>query len=191
MDLKTKTVQDVFDFIDEATKNRKYSPDVATSIRVSLRLVQLELNEEEKKSLTVFKDHLAQVLTITYNKNKNRISASTFERYKRRINQVLKDYENYADNPTKMAAWNPASRIQKPKTSLAQKPVNHEDKVDVKPDLDEKHDYTEKGEMTKFELALRPNIRVFIQTPADITVEEVQKVKIYIESLEKLAELNK
>lgn len=101
-----KTIQIMIDFIKAAETSRKYLPNVAANYRTPLRLIGQELNEEESQSIESFKNNLDQIFAAFYSRNQAKISASSIEIYKKRIRNLISDYENYGSDPSKMAAWN-------------------------------------------------------------------------------------
>lgn len=94
------------DFINSAQKSRKYMENTATNYRTPLRLIIPELTDEEKNSLDLVKKNLDQIFTTLYNKNSSKLSASSIEVYKRRIRNLISDFEKYGTSPSAMANWN-------------------------------------------------------------------------------------
>lgn len=94
----------LYDFVDRAVKNRKYPSNTAHGMRAALRMFEVEINEEEKASIDKFRDNLDQIYQSVSIKNKD-VAASSLMSYKSRVSKVLKDYERYGVDPTKMANW--------------------------------------------------------------------------------------
>lgn len=181
------TFQSLYDFVNIAVRNRKIAPDTATGYRVSLKLFEAVLNEDEKNALSTFKDRFEAIYANVVNKNKSNLSMATLLRYKNRVKRILEDYTNYGIDPSKMASWNRVtySRSNKSKTKedlqvspitkKASPPMESESTDDL---------YPREVPITRFEIVLRPNIKAIILTPGDLTLSEAKKLKAYIEYLE-------
>lgn len=129
--------KNLYEFIDIAEKNRKYLPNTATNYRTPLRLVESELTDEEKNSIDLVKTHLNEIFALLYSKNSDKLSASSFEVYKRRVRSLISDYEKYGDDPAKMAAWdrNPQPRILKKIKNLPKKEIDYSEANATSPAL--------------------------------------------------------
>jgi len=113
---------DLKNFIDIAEKDRKYVPNTATGFRNALNIFETELNEQEKESLPKLKENIDAIYMNVYRKNQKELTSKTLLEYKRRIMKLIKDYEQYGNDPNKMAAWAPAQRtIIKKKTKSCRK----------------------------------------------------------------------
>lgn len=180
------TFQNLIEFVDVAEKNRKYGPNTALAFKAALRLFEKELNEQEKESVDVFRDRLEQISQVVHRVNSSKFTASTIETYKRRIKSLLKDYYLYAEDPSKMAAWNRPARVVRRKSKTAS---DQGEKVQT---ASEAIDLSTSASipMTRFELPLRPSVKAIVLTPSDITNDETKKLKKYIEYLESLTELS-
>jgi len=179
-------------FISSAERERKYPPNTATGFRAALSMFEPELNEQEKESLQIFKEHVDDIYMSVYRKNKV-FNSKTLLEYKRRILRLMTDYEQYGTDPNKMASWTPARRISKKaikkssgeKPSASNAPNTEKDEESNTPIVPVVPSVT----MNRFEITLRPNIRAIILTPADLKSEEAIKIKKYIEYLESVAEV--
>src|SRR5688572_12350319 len=116
------------DFINSAVKSRKYPESTAQTLRAAVKLYEQELNEEEQKSVELFRKNLEQIANAVFNKNKLRFSAGSLATYKSRVIKVINDYEKYGTDPSKMAAWNPRVVVRAKKASKIA------DEVDVSTD---------------------------------------------------------
>lgn len=123
-----KTFKDLKEFIQSAEKSRKYLPVTVSNLKAPLRLLDTELTEEEKNSVDLIKQHLDEIFNLIFSKTDN-LSADSIIVYKRRIHNLISDYEKYGDDPAKMAAWdrNPQPRKLKEKriNGLSKKKVDH------------------------------------------------------------------
>lgn len=161
-------------FIDAAETSRKYPSNTATSKRTALNLFEKELKNEEGESLEVFSNNLDKIAQEVFNKNSSSMSASSVETYKRRISSLIKDYEKYGTDPTKMSSWNRPTRKMKKKVV---KEKNDNQEISVQPSE------VSSIETSRFEVSLRPGVKSIVVVPADITKEEVEKIKKLIDSL--------
>lgn len=176
------TIQSLTEFITAAQKSRKYPDNTAGAMRSSLRLFEPELTEEEKESLDTFKGHLDQISQSVFNKNKSKMSAVSLETYKRRINVLLRDYELYGTDPSKMASWNREVRTRNSNKSKLASPKNKMEQEAGETGGERSLD--QGSTMTRFEISLRPDVKAIILTPSDMTIDEVGKIKGYVEYLE-------
>lgn len=178
------TFKDLFDFIDRASKNRKYLPNTATSFRTPLRIVEVELTDEEKASVGLLKERLDQIFHTIFSKNSN-LSAASLEVYKRRIRNLISDYEKYGKDSSKMANWNREvifKKISKAKNTGKQLYIeddneqNSEGLVEVISDMG--------NDMIKFELPFDDGTTALIFTPRNLTKSKLHRIKGYITYLE-------
>lgn len=179
-------ISELREFVDIVESERKYAPNTATGYRVALGVFEKELNEKESEDLQEFKGHLDPIYQNVYRNNKTKFKATTLEEYKKRIKKVIQDFETYANDPSKMAAWNPAR--QQP--SLNSKKTAQEKSEDLGvinktqlPEIPER----ESGSLTRFELPLRPNMKAIILTPSDLTSREVDKILAYVNYLKSIS----
>lgn len=169
----------LLEFIDTAERNRKYPKGTAVGRRAALRLFESELNDEERESLDTFKAHFDQIYQNVFNKNKAKMAVESLLTYKNRLNALISDYEKFGIDPTKMANWNrPVRRVS----------TNGKGKGEEK--QDQPHQETERYkeiDMSRFELPLRVGVKAIILVPSDITKEEVDKIRKYIDFLESIS----
>lgn len=179
----SSVTKELLDFIDTAERNRKYPGGTAAGRRSALRLFEVELNDEEKESLDTFKKNLDQIYQNVFNKNKSNMSAGSLTTYKMRLESLIKDYEKYGQDPTKLANWNRPVRKYK-KASLAKEVSDSIPATESKPEVL----LPEKGsDFSRFELPLRPGIKAIIIVPSDISKSEVEKLRGYINFLDSIA----
>ena len=167
------------DFIDAAEKSRKYPSNTASARRSAIRLFEPELNDQEKESLETMKKNFDHVYQNVFSKNKSSMTAESLQTYKNRFLRVIKDYEKYGLNPTKMASWN--RPVRKMSANRVVKNGNELSLHSGSSDQDE-------TEMSRFELPLRQNVKAIILVPSDITKSEVEKVRKYIEFLDSISQ---
>lgn len=181
----SKTYQHLFEFIAAAEKSRKYPSSTATSYKTPLRLIENELNEEEKESFETFKSHIDQIFQSFYSKNPSKMSAASYEEYKRRVKRLIDDYEKYGVDPTKMASWNRPVIIRKSNQQTHESKLSAAN-IDV-PESNSGRPLEQGGAMNRFEFVFPPNRKVIILTPSDLNKEEARKIKAYIDYLENAA----
>lgn len=172
----TNNLQGLYDFIDKAETNRNYPPNVATNFKTPLNLVEKELTEEEKNSIDLLKKNLDQIINTIYSKSGNKLSASSLEIYKRRMKNLIEDYENYGKDPSKMATWNRKTLIRKPK----------ERKVVIKENvIDSPADFSPSFESSEFQAAdlVLSSGRARIIVPKEISPDDAKKLKFQIDLL--------
>jgi hypothetical protein len=109
------------DFVNRALRSRKYARNTASSFQSPLKLLEPELNEEEKQSVDLIKKNLDQIFNVVYDRNSSLLSATSIQEYKRRIKNLISDYERYGTNPTAMANWERSTIARRLK---ADKPVH-------------------------------------------------------------------
>lgn len=178
------TVTEVLhDFINTAERNRKYPRGTAGGRRAALKLFESELNDEERESLDTFKAHLEQIYQNVFNKNKSKMDLKSLETYRNRLNALISDYEKYGADPVKMANWNRSVR----RVSKKGEKKNDKEQFQLTKDVEK---YKEVN-MSRFELPLRSGVRAIILVPSDITKDEVNKIRKYIDFLESISNVEK
>lgn len=177
----SSVINQLFDFINTAEKNRKYPQGTALGRRAALKLFEAELNEGEKESLGTLKANLEQIYQNVFNKNKSKMNAESLVTYKKRLEKLIEDYEAYGIDPTKLANWNRATRKVRINTTQS-------NNQKVKEQIPNSSSASGKEiELSRFELPLRPNVKAIIIVPSDIKKSEVEKVRKYIEFLESIS----
>ena len=71
-----------------------------------MKWIEPELTDEEKDSLDIFKKNIDQIFNLLYSKHSDKLSANSIEVYKKRVKNLIGDYEAYGKNPSAMAKWN-------------------------------------------------------------------------------------
>lgn len=178
----SSVTKELLEFIDTAERNRKYPAGTASGRRAALRLFETELNEEEKESLDTLKKNLDQIYQNVFNKNKSNMDVKSLATYKMRIESLIKDYEGYGQDPTKLAGWNrPVRKINKVAGKQEAKDSNLVNRSEQEL-LPEKS-----SDFSRFELPLRPGVKAIIIVPSDISKDEVEKLRSYINFLDSIA----
>ena len=169
--------KDLYDFIDFAKGNRKYPENTANGLKSALKIFEKELNIDELNSVDLVEDNIEEIFINVVGKNKNK-NIGSLNTYKARVLKVIKDYQRYGTNPSKIQGWSIGSR----------KMVNH--KPEVKDTADKEEDKTQTDlsshintPVHKIELSLRDNIKSVIIMPKDITAKEIKMIKSILDSL--------
>lgn len=170
------------EFITSADKSRKYPHNTALGLSAALKLFEAEMNEDEKKSLSLLVNNLDQIYASVFQKNKTKMSAGSLQTYKSRVSKVIADYENYGKNATKMASWNPTVVVRKSKQLVRQ---SRDENVVANNDF--MSEIVPKQNVNRHELNLGDGRTATISTPGDLTLEEVKKISAYINYLRILA----
>lgn len=177
-----KTIKDLYEFIEVATRNRKYPTSTAQGLRAAVKLFDSELNDDERDSLDKIKANLDQIYQGVFAKNKN-FTAASLATYRSRLLKVINDYEKYGTDPTKMANWNPKVIVRRPKkvkstqdktVGRAESPQNSAGDTAPTP-----------GNMHRLELALRPGVKFIVIIPQDIKETEAATLNALLTSLVK------
>src|SRR6266702_4039270 len=178
-------IDDLKSFINRAEKNRKYAQNSAIGARVALGYFEKELNEDEKESIEKFMANFDAIYANVIRKNQDKLSPGSLLVYKRRVSGLLKDYDSYASDPSKFVAWSQTRKINiKKKSKLEKANSAPTDKNNIEKDS---NNSSEKEGVTKSEVPLRPGVKAVIWVPDELTPNDVEKIKLYIEYLGQLA----
>ncbi len=169
--------KDLYDFITLAKNNRKYPNNTANGLKSALNIFEKELNIDELNSVDLVEDNIEEIFINAVSSNKDK-SIGSMNTYKARLLKVIKDYQKYGLDPSKMQNWS----------------IKHDKALHlkiVKKDIpDKKQDNTQitLSEQTntpvhKIELALKSGEKAIISIPRDISSDEIKTVKGIIDSL--------
>lgn len=153
---------DLYDFIDIAQSNRKYTESVANNLKSSLKIFGKELNEEELGSVDIIKDRIQEIFISVANNNKNK-SIGSLGTYKARILRVINDYKKYGTDPAKIQGW---AVNQRQSTPL----LKTKDKQDKALSLPTN---TPVDNVHKIEFTVQANSRIVILLPKNMTEKEI------------------
>ncbi len=177
------TVRDLYDFIDRAENDRKYAPNTALGRKTALLLYEKYLNEEEKSSVEILKDRLDRISQIVDSKNKN-FKSTTLLVYKKRVKNLLEDFNNYGKSSSTMATWKAKANSSKTSTKKhilkIHDKVNIDDKVEI-PELQPAPSFI--NNLHDLNVQLRPDLRLSIPLPYDLTRLEANRLKLLIDSM--------
>ena len=168
--------KDLSNFIDFAKSNRKYPENTANGLKSALKIFEKELNIDELNSIDLVEDNIEEIFINVVGKNKNK-NIGSLNTYKARVLKVIKDYQKYGANPSKMQGWNIEPR----------KLATH--KTTVKDNLDKEKDKTQTDlssytntPVHKIELSFKTGQSVII-VPKNITPQEIKVIKGVLDSL--------
>ncbi len=175
-----KGINELYDFIDRALKNRKYPPATGQALKAALKAFDTELTDEERQSIKTFKDNIDHIASTIYNKKgASSVSAASLSTYKSRALKVIADYEKYGTDPVKMTSWVPPKPVlrkkkvsRKTEESSSDSPSNNDDLIQNVP-----------SGMHKMELQLRPGVKFTFVLPHDLKTKEVIKINAVLTSL--------
>ena len=169
--------QELYDFVNRATKNRKYPESTAQTLRAALKLYEEALNDDEKGSISKFKDNFEQISRSVFTKYASKFNASSLMTYKSRALKVVTDYEQYSD-PVKMSSWSPRIIVRGKKQQSNPSPRGKT--PDSAP---EGGSEPVSATMHRIELALRPDAKTVLIVPKDMTEIEYVTITAILKSL--------
>lgn len=164
------------EFVDVALRNRKYAPNTAYGYKAALRIFAGELTPEELQSLDLFKERFDQIFSTILSKKQKDFNISSLQVYKRRVLYVLRDYEKYGVDPSKMANWAPQiamrtkSKISKSNSeanSLGNQNQANSQEGAVNPSYG------------RYDIPIRGDAKITITYPHDITKKEAAKIETF------------
>jgi hypothetical protein len=200
-------IQTLYDFLDRAKKDRKYADNTVGGFKAALKLFEASLNEEEKQSLEVLQRNLNSIAEDVYTKNKDKFTSSTIMVYRRRVAGLIKDYKQYGDSPSKMAAWNPrrqssslksknntsptavkvkrdAHNVQEAQiidVAAAQQAITFAGSAHVQGGISVFDSQGRYSEINRSEVYLREGFKITLELPTDLSGKEATKLKQYID----------
>lgn len=167
-------IDSLYEFIDRAQKNRKYLPNVATNFKTPLRLIEKELSDEEKGSINLLKTHLDEIINVIYSKPNNILSAASLGIYKRRILQLIDDYNNYGKDPNKMASWSRPIQTRKPSSKNKIEKI-----ISGISNKNHTHDPSRSEDSERYEAFLKEG-KLIIFTPKVMSKEDIETIEAYV-----------
>ena len=174
----TKVVE-VYDFIDSAIKSRKYPENTGLALKTALKLFEVELSNEEKESIDLFKSNLDRIYNEVFQKNKSRFSVDSLATYKSRVNKAIGDFEKYGLDPSKMANWQPKT-ISRGKRS----PKKAEETIlPPSASMPEIPALESRINFNRVQITLKDNTRATIEIPVTASSLEVKKIITILSSL--------
>jgi site-specific recombinase XerD len=168
---------DLYDFIDFAKGNRKYPENTANGLKSALKIFEKELNIDELASIDLVEDNIEEIFVSVVGKNKDK-SIGSLNTYKARVLKVIKDYQRYGVNPSKIQGWD--TKANKPVERKIAKEDNQDKNTDKTQIALSEHINTP---VHKIELSLRDNVKSVIIVPKDITAKEIKIFKNMLDSL--------
>lgn len=170
---------DLYQFIDRAIRSRKYPQNTGGALKSALKLFETEINDDERNSLESFKANFEQIYRSVCTKNSDRFSVASLATYRNRILKVIKDYEKYGVDPTKMVNWTPKIKASSKKNSDSNQPAKN---IQNSNEMTETYT-TNNSNAHRLVLALRPDFKFILEVPMDISFGESKKIKAVLDSL--------
>ena len=169
--------KDLYEFIDFARGNRKYPENTANGLKSALKIFEKELNLDELNSVDLIEDNIEEIFINVVSKNKDK-NIGSLNTYKARILKIIKDYQKYGTNPSKIQGWSTkqsSTTIHKPTKKDTQDKEEDKNKITLS-------DHTNTP-VHKIELSLRDNIKSVVIIPKDVTLKEIKMIKSILDSL--------
>ena len=170
-------LKDLYDFIDFAKGNRKYPENTANGLKSALKIFEKELNLDELNSVDMIEDNIEEIFINVVAKNKDK-SIGSLNTYKARVLKIIKEYQKYGVNPSKIQGW--STKLRKVTDHKPVKEDTQDKEIDKPQTVQSDHTNTP---VHKIELSLRDNMKSVIIVPKDITAKEVKMIKGVLDSL--------
>jgi len=168
---------DLYNFIDLAKTNRKYPQNTANGLKSALKIFEKVLNLDELNSIDTVEENIEEIFINVVAKNKDK-GIGSMNTYKARVLKVIKDYQKYGINPSKMQGWVIKNRKA---ASRKNSKMDNLDKIQDRRGIVLSDDFN--TPVHKIELALRSDHKSLIIVPRDITPKEAETLKTIIDSL--------
>jgi hypothetical protein len=199
------TISTLLEFIERARSERKYADSTARGLVAAVKLFAGYINDAERSDFDVLLLNLDNIAGDIYAKHAGEnITVTTLVVYKRRLRKLVGDYHEYGTSPEKMAAWNPrrtapAMRSKRSAAAPASTSTSETAEMgaagDKSPVLLQPARVSETNQagvvaldggdtrivMNRSEISLRPNLRIALELPADMSEQEAAKIKQLID----------
>jgi len=168
---------DLYNFIDLAKGNRKYPQNTANGLKSALKIFEAHLNIDELNSIDVIEDNIEEIFinAVAKNKDKNIGSMNT---YKARLLKVIKDYQKYGINPSKMQGW-----ITKTRNVVSVRRAKEDNKDRKQDNYQTDVSIDTNTPVHKIELDFGPGRKSSISVPSNMNPKEAETIKGIIDSL--------
>jgi len=163
-------------FVDIAVKNRAYPVNTVYGLRASMKLFLQELKDEERNSLDLIKQRFDKIYQSVYQKNISRISPASLEIYKRRLRGLINDYEQYGQDPAKMAAW-----VSKPRPVRTRKETKVTTNSNITENVVTGLSSIQSGDVLRIEVPLKGK-KATLLLPPELSKVEGEKIKKMIDA---------
>lgn len=166
------TMVTIREFVEAATRSRKYPENTARAIRVALKLFEAELKDDEKTSIEMFQKNLDQIYQAVFEKNKTKYSAGSLNTYRKRVSKVLGDYFTYGTDPAKLNSWSPTLRKTTPGVAKDEA-VKTKKTTKIEEDPGNGEGYTG----ARLDWPLANGRKAVLILPADLTISEAKIIQ--------------
>lgn len=177
-----KKFQELFDFVDLASRNHKYAENTAMGHKAALKLFEAQLNGDEKDSIDLMKQNIEGIYSKVVRSNTKKLSTQSLATYKLRVLKVIEDYEKYGIDPANMNNWISRRRnVIKVLDQTEEKDSNKS--IERSTSTMTPQPGSLSGSKNTIDLAIRPGIVISI--PKDISTTEAQLIKGVVDILAK------
>lgn len=184
--MEDKAFKALYEFIDEAVRNRKYAENTAFGQKAALRLFEAELNSEEAASLQLFESRFDHIYDAVGRKQNGKYTAASLDTYRKRVRKVLSDYKLYGQSTATMLKWNPSRRSVSPRAAKKQvvKNLAHQSTAQHHKEEEDIHisGMQPASPMHKVSFVLRSDFTFVCELPVDLSQSEAERIKNVINS---------
>lgn len=193
----------LIEFIDKAVRNYKYGKPTGAALKSAVRVFSEVLQDDEKNSLELFEKRVDDIVNRIDIKFPKKYSAESLMVYKSRVLRAINDYRAYGRDAQAMAGWSPKQK--RPTTSAAKKTGHSKttivrdadhiiEGVEVRsfpgtlPMLVPSQSDGQGVKMENIDLPLQGGRGITIYYPADLSVNEAEKVASILKGIASLSE---
>lgn len=164
-------IKDLYEFIELAQRNRKYPANTASGFKAALKLFESDLTDDEMGSIDLFLKNIDQIYQSVARKNPKNMSMDSLRVYKDRVTRLIRDYQSYGVDPTKIANWNrPVRAISRTKK------VREVAQIEVPGQSEPDSILRADNQGSRVEIPLRDDFKALVYIPGDISKTEVEKI---------------
>lgn len=167
----------LYEFVNLADKNRKYSANTAHGRRAALKLFETVLHPDERQSLDLIKERIEEIYLSLISQHKDSFSIQSLNTYKGRFIKVLEDYQQYGATPNAIISW-----------QVKQRKHASQDRIkDDKKDTSLTHSSlpVHRG-VHKFQISLENGQTCVIEIPPEISRQDAATIQKIIGALSNL-----
>ncbi|MEK7080500.1 MAG: hypothetical protein AAB925_01545 [Patescibacteria group bacterium] len=174
----------LYTFVEFAKNNRKYPANTANNLKSALKIFEKVLTDDELDSIDLVEQRIEEIFINVINSNKNK-SIGSLNTYKTRVLRVLKDYQKYGADPSKIQGWVPATRLRQgfggqgnSTPLLINKDKTDKNQINLSGSIN-----TPVDNAHKIELTVQANSRIIILLPKDKSEKEITLRILPLDSL--------
>ena len=170
-------IQNLYEFISLAEKNRKYPANTAHGKRAALKLFETVLHPDELESLALVESRIKEIFLSLISTYREKFNIQSLNTYKGRFLKLIQDYKRYGADPSALAKWEVKLRHYKNKDDQ-EDTVEDSDK-DIKPSS---ISYPIHSSVYKIQIVLKNGSPFTIELPPGITKEDASIITKIIDS---------